>query len=197
VKTLAALLVTAVLVASCDGQSEVDQRESAFTANFVAYQASNVPSMIQQVPIATARNACRVGTGCGTMFTFATDRESGQLVSNPFRFVASTAPQPGSGNDVGCIGSLVVAMNQNLGTLGTSYFPASYGIPNVIGASSVSHNVLCTAAGNSWSRIAAVVYTTWAPFANVNPSAASPIIQRADVDFPEYGVTNRYYWLFQ
>jgi hypothetical protein len=170
-----------------------------------ASQSGGTPSIIQQVPIGTARNTCFVDSGCGTRYTFNTNGQQLSINNNLFSLSLLPSPLPGSGNDVQCFGPPVLIFNTNIGSLGTSYFPASYGIPaNIVTAKfSVVPGqtaVVCQAANFAWTKSVSFGVGTWAPYNNSQtyPGASTTSMQvRYDVDFPEYGVTNRYFWDFK
>jgi hypothetical protein len=153
---------------------------------------------IQQVPISTGRNSCRPGSGCGTTFNFSVNSALLLGITNPngpYNFQASN----NGANGVICTTLINLGSTGDLTGIKSLWFPASYAnFPSAgyLGSSHTDDGSNCTSVPSGWHHPIAFAAYTWLPSYGVPSASTVNVYARIDVDFPEYGVTNRYLWPF-
>lgn len=176
-------------------------------------------SFIQQVPYSTAFDACpppvaghEFNPACGTGIVFDSPTYrldlTRDIASGRYSIAIYPPHATNGGNGVECSSTMYIGP-QNYHNWVELYFPSDWThFPNTpvnvsfVGASTGVGLAGCVQASGGWIKSFTAGLYTWSPNktatgANQVPSAnTTRMYVRMDVPFPEYGVTNRYFWSF-
>lgn len=184
-------------------------------------------SWIQQVPIGTSPIALMDQRHEGTRYEFNTPviavlsdgtTHDGRFNIDPsnddFRLSLTQSGVSLPSNNITCsldLAGITGIFNGGQGTIFADYFPKPdwhINTPaNAVYYVGVKGNVVmsnCVAVGGQWNHPVRQVYVAYLPVKQDKPhgltlagGAPATMYVRADVDFPESGVTNRYFYIFQ
>jgi hypothetical protein len=187
--------------------------------------APGYPSMfIQQVPIGTSPTAL-LAAPQATRYDFSvpniatlTDGITHDGVFNvdpsndDFRLALTQSGYTSSSNNINCnvsLAGITGIYNGGQGQIFGNFWPANFHIntpPNAVyyvGVRGTGKSAACAAVGGQWAHTASGVYVSYIPVGTGKPhggtlagGAPYELFVRIDVDFPESGVTNRYFYVF-
>jgi hypothetical protein len=207
----------------CGGEpptAEVGKASSALTfptTGRIMFAPANtmLSAVLVQVPISTGRTTqvpftsssyAMTATTYATVQTGSTYGGSGTYDLNVTVGAMSPQPTMGSGQDIKCqisfrgIPSTAASgMNATFPTQwGSNFSGAQYGAfnwPGVINATGPASS--CQPYWGGWNHPVAFAFAGFIPQQNVVPGASLyEMLLRVDIDFPEYSITNRWYFNF-